>query len=126
MPQPPQFCASLALFTHWLLHSDWPEAQPQLPALHACPAPHVVPQEPQLVRLVCVLTQLCPHCVRPASQPALQLPIEQTKPAPHAVPQAPQLFALELSSTQLPEQFERPAAHWHDAAPLLWPQTWPV
>ena len=79
-----------------------------------------------MVRLVCVLTQLCPHCVSPASQPALQVLVEQTKPALQAMPHAPQSAAFELTSTQLPEQFESPVEHWHELTPLLCPQTCPV
>jgi hypothetical protein len=38
-------------------HCVWPVGQAQRPITHDWPIPQVVPQVPQLVRSVCVLTQ---------------------------------------------------------------------
>ena len=85
-----------------------------------------MPHAPQLERLVFVSTQLCPHCARPASQPALQVPSEHKSPALHAVPQPPQLVGFELRSTQLPVQLIRPTAHWQALVAPFGVHSWPV
>ena len=82
---------------------------------------HAMPHDPQLVRLVVVLTHVVPHSVGVAAgQPetheyVLPLPEHTGVPPMHAVVQLPQVPTFEMSVSQpsaaFPLQFIHPAAH---------------
>jgi hypothetical protein len=63
------------------------------------PPEQELPQAPQLVELVWVLTQELPHQVCPVGH--TQEPLEQERPPEQELPQAPQLVELAFRSTQL-------------------------
>ena len=66
-----------------------PAGQAQRPAVHWAPPEHTVPQAPQWLALVCVLTHAPPQLVSPPAQ--LQVPPEQNDPPKHPTLHAPQL-----------------------------------
>ncbi len=70
----------------------------QAPALQVLPPVQALPQAPQWVLLVCVLTQVPLHNVPPLGQ--VQLPVVQVWPAAQAVPQVPQLAVSVWRFTQ--------------------------
>jgi hypothetical protein len=83
-----------------------------LPALQISPSLQSVPQAPQLVRSVCVLTHDWPHASVPPPQLLAHLPDEQTSPALQAAAQAPQLApSVPRVTHALP--------HWVDPPPQL-------
>jgi hypothetical protein len=90
----PQLAGSVLVLTHLVPHSLVPLGHWHLPWLQICPLRQVFPQEPQLVRLVCVLRQLPP---------------QQEVPLLHAVAQVPQWPLLVWRLTQVPEQLVVPA-----------------
>ena len=73
MPQPPQCCGLVMVFTH-ALPQRVPVAQPHLPALQTSPAAQLTPQAPQLPALLVRFTHALPHAVRPAPQLSVQSP----------------------------------------------------
>ena len=60
------------------------------PLEHTWPAPHAVPQAPQLAASSLRRTQVLPQRVVPEGQ--LHVPLLQVPPLPHTLPQAPQLL----------------------------------
>ena len=77
LPHSPQFCVSPARSTQAPLHRVSPDRHAQVPAWHDSASAHGVPQAPQLLGLVCVLTQAPPQVVPPAQ---LQVPPVQADP----------------------------------------------
>jgi hypothetical protein len=71
----------------------------QVPEEQVAPAAHWLPHAPQLLALVCVLTQELPHRVRPGLH--AQLPPEQLALAWHTLPHVPQLLPSVWVLTQL-------------------------
>ena len=73
-----------------------------VPASQACPAPHLCPHAPQLLKSDCVLRHTPEHLVWPDGQGGfVHFPAVQTSPAPHLFPHAPQLDSVgaELHAT---------------------------
>ena len=68
----------------------------------------MIPQAPQLSRLVRVLTHLLLQLVCPLGQASRHLPMTQTWPAVQLVPQVPQLLASDWVLTQAPLQLDWP------------------
>jgi len=84
------------------------------PAEHTKPTPHALPQLPQLLASLCVLTQLVPHVVRPLMHAHALL--TQDEPAAQVRMHAPQLPLLVRVSTHVPPQLVCPAGHRHEPA----------
>ena len=84
------------------------------PPEHVALLPHTLPQLPQLVRSVAVLTQLPPQSVCPVGHP--QRPPAHITPGAHWLPQVPQLLVSLARLTQ-------PLGHW--ACPVGHPH-WPA
>jgi hypothetical protein len=78
----------------------------QRPSRHAWPAPHDVPQAPQLAGSMRVSAQVAdaplPQSESGAAHESAQAPIEQRLPAGQARPHIPQLAASVASDTQRP------------------------
>jgi hypothetical protein len=103
-------------------------AAPQRPALHDCPAGHVVPHAPQFVALVCVSTHAPEQTVCPAGHVAPHVPAAHVAVpplgAPHALPQRPQCARVVLVLASQPlaallSQSPKPALHINEHAPAL-------
>ena len=125
VPHEPQLRLSVDVSTHELkllpkklvVQEVRPLLQTTLPAspvAHVPPEqtalpPQRLPQEPQLLLSVCVLTQALPHCVSPA--PHEQLPLLHVAPMAHWCPQLPQLSESVFVSTHALLQFVRPLLH---------------
>jgi hypothetical protein len=80
-----------------LLHTMPPSLVAHVPPEHTALPLQRLPQEPQLLLSVCVLTQALPHCVSPAPQE--QLPLLHAPPVGHWCPQLPQFTASVCRST---------------------------
>lgn len=87
--QEPQFAVSVFTLAQLSPQSMPPFGHAHCPAWHSVPAGHALPHAPQFKTLVCVSTQLVPHCVR-APQPEAQRPDRHTCLAEHATSHAPQ------------------------------------
>jgi hypothetical protein len=112
LPQPPQFRTSEPVATHWPLQFVvLPEqVRVHVPLEQTLPPVHTVPQPPQLLLSVCLLTQLLPQRARPVPQLAVQTPLTQAMlPPAGAVGQmlahVPQLLASFEVLTQAPLHF---------------------
>jgi hypothetical protein len=84
-----------------LANETGPPAQAHAPFVQDLPAPHTLPQAPQLSGEPLVSTQVPqvpPHSVLPTGQ--THVPAEQVVPFGQALPHAPQFKALILVSTQ--------------------------
>jgi hypothetical protein len=103
--------------THTPPHVAMPVGQPHAPFVHAWPPEQRLPQEPQLVASVSVLTQLLPHCVSPTAHVAEHVLCEQSSPPVQALPHAPQFAPSETTFTQPVAQALSPAVQVH--APLV-------
>jgi hypothetical protein len=105
-------------------HTVW-----QLPATHAAPALHGLPQPPQLAGSTRGSTHFDPHCTVPPPQLVAQAPLEQTCPAAHAAPHVPQLALSFWRLVQEPAQSVLPVPQPETQAPALHtfvvPQTLP-
>ena len=103
-PHEPQWFTSLVVSTHAPLQLVLPKAHEQLPPVQVAPPWQVVPQAPQSVELVWVLTQDEPHLVVPALHDAWHWPSEQTELAPQVVLHVPQFAGSLWVSAHLPLQ----------------------
>lgn len=81
--------------------------------LQVRPPVQAVPQAPQFCRSVCVLTQLCPHFIRPVAQLVVHALSEHTAPFMQTVPHEPQLAASALRFTQPLAHGESPVEQAH-------------
>lgn len=113
VPHVPQLRLSVDVSTHVVVFPPKKPVDVHMvsPLLHTTPASAVahvppeqtallrqrLPQPPQLVLSVCVLTHVLPHCMSPAPQE--QVPLLQVPPLAHWCPQLPQLSASVLVST---------------------------
>ncbi len=114
LPHVPQFAVVFVRLVHVPEHRPYPAANvpplhalPQLPALQnsSLLTLQAVPQPPQLLLSVWVLTQTPLHRVEPVGHWATQLPALHAGVAPeHAWPQLPQLLASTCVFTQTPLQ----------------------
>jgi hypothetical protein len=111
--QLPQFCGSVMVFTHVPAQSVVPVAQPQLPSMHALPAPHAVPQPPQFCGSDLMSRQAPLQAISGGAHEPAHWPTEQTWPAAHIVPQPPQFCGLVVTSTQAPPQSRFPLSQTH-------------
>ena len=79
--------------TQVLLQAVWPPVQLtgvwQLPDAQTWPLPHACPQEPQLLVLVCVFTQVLSQIV---FEQLVHWPAEQYWPVAQTLPHVPQLL----------------------------------
>jgi len=83
---------------HVLPQNDSYAGHLQAPLTHA-PAPHVVPQAPQLAESVVGLMQALPHLTSGKGQ--THAPALQSDPPPQTLPQAPQLLLSHCVSRQV-------------------------
>lgn len=126
IPHAPQLYSSVKLVRHcprqsvpnWHLHAElvqsWSKRQ-------------VLPQPPQLLASMLVLTQRSPHGVSPVGH--LQSPPLQTNPGEHALPHAPQLATSLPRSTHPVGQMSDAAVvghvHWPSRQTCPAPHTFP-
>jgi hypothetical protein len=91
------------------------------PDEHVWPLGQAMPQAPQLLGLVDVLTQAEPHTVEPVGQ--LHCPDVHMPPDLQATPQAPQLLGSLVVLTHVPLQLICPPEHWEIHVPdeHVWP-----
>jgi hypothetical protein len=78
VPQPPQLFGSLWVAVQTPAQRVPLLSQAQTPAVQLVPAPHTVPQAPQLALSVCSFTHALPHWVSPAVQLSVQVPFAHT------------------------------------------------
>jgi hypothetical protein len=98
-----------------------PEGHAHVPALHAPPVGHTVPQLPQSRVLVDVSTHMPLHSVCPVGQPVVQAPFTHSLPAPQRLPQPPQLRGSLEGSTHVPPHIVVPVLHAHALAAQVEP-----
>src|SRR5580700_9041758 len=88
----------------------------QVPEKQAWPAPHTLPQTPQLTLSDCRFAQYEPasgsHIVCDVGQLLLQRPSTQATPAPQTLPQAPQFAGSICVLVQASGQLVCAAGHW--------------
>ena len=96
-----------------------PPAATQFPLLHCSPLAHVLPQPPQLLESLSVLTHWPPHSEVPPVQLRSQFPPEQVSPEPQLLPQEPQLLRSESVLTHWPPHSEVPPVQLRTQSPAV-------